>query len=419
MSADPISTDPISEDPMSKDPINQDRVAASHATTGRSKESLHVLTLTPFYPSAADDANGCFVAEPLECLAEQGIRNTVMPVLPFYRARPHSGTTPVPAEWLRYFSWPGGGGLPRAGIFLFAQIENVLRKLHRAEPVDLIHAHGPLPCGHAALLASEKFKIPFVVSVHGLDVFSTVQVTGSAGERCREISMLVYKKACRVICVSGAIQRAILASMGDHPRASVVYNGADPNRFAPATTFPETETILTVGNLIPIKGHELLIRALDAVSKEFPAINLEIIGDGGQRDHLQTLVRHLNLEGRINFRGRQSRAQVAEAMRRCAIFALPSRYEGLGCVYLEAMSCAKPAIGCRGQGIAEIIQNGVNGLLVGTDNEKELAEALCGLLRNPNRARAIGSAARQSILDGLTLKHQAKHLAQIYRECVP
>ena len=58
------------------------------------------------------------------------------------------------------------------------------------------------------------------------------------------------------------------------------------------------------------------------------------------------------------------------------IFALPSRYEGLGCVYLEAMSVGKPVIGCRGQGIADIIQHGTNGFLVGPDNDRELALAL-------------------------------------------
>jgi len=104
-------------------------------------------------------------------------------------------------------------------------------------------------------------------------------------------------------------------------------------------------------------------------------------------------------------------------MRQCAIFALPSRYEGLGCVYLEAMSTAKPVIGCRGQGIAEIIQHGSNGFLVGPDNDRELALAIAMLLRDQNRMRNLGIAARDTILDRLTLNHQAERLARIYREC--
>jgi glycosyltransferase involved in cell wall biosynthesis len=105
-------------------------------------------------------------------------------------------------------------------------------------------------------------------------------------------------------------------------------------------------------------------------------------------------------------------------MRRCTIFALPSRYEGLGCVYLEAMSVGKPAIGCRGQGIAEIIQQGTNGFLVGPDNEKELALVLGMLLRDETIRQNLGRAARDTILDALTLEQQAERLLRIYRECV-
>jgi glycosyltransferase involved in cell wall biosynthesis len=179
-----------------------------------------------------------------------------------------------------------------------------------------------------------------------------------------------------------------------------------------------TQKILSVGNLIPIKGHIHLIRAMAAIAQEFPSLELDIIGDGAERERLATLTRQLRLEDKVHFLGRQSRAQVAEAMRRCTIFALPSRYEGLGCVYLEAMSCGKPAIGCRGQGIAEIIQHGANGFLLERDDEHELASELSQLLREPARAHAVGIAARQTILGGFTLQHQAEDLIRIYRECL-
>jgi glycosyltransferase involved in cell wall biosynthesis len=105
-------------------------------------------------------------------------------------------------------------------------------------------------------------------------------------------------------------------------------------------------------------------------------------------------------------------------MRCCTLFALPSRYEGLGCVYLEAMSAGKPVIGCRGQGIAEIIQQGSNGFLAGPDNEKELTIAIAMLLRDKTRRHNLGVAARETVLERLTLAHQAERLARIYRECV-
>ena len=118
---------------------------------------------------------------------------------------------------------------------------------------------------------------------------------------------------------------------------------------------------------------------------------------------LENLARELKIAERVRFLGRKSRREVAAAMRRCTVFALPSRYEGLGCVYLEAMSVGKPVIGCRGQGIAEIIQHGSNGFLVGPDNEKELTLALAMLLRDEARRRNLGAAARDTILERFTL----------------
>jgi len=168
--------------------------------------------------------------------------------------------------------------------------------------------------------------------------------------------------------------------------------------------------------LIPIKGHELLLRAAAALAAEFPMLHWEIIGDGPERPRLNTLAVQLQIANRVSFRGRQSRRDVAAAMQRCTIFALPSRYEGLGCVYLEAMSTGKPAIGCREQGIAEVIQHGSNGFLVGAGNEKELTLALAMLLRDENRCRNLGAAARDTILDRFTLAHQAESLVRIYRE---
>jgi glycosyltransferase involved in cell wall biosynthesis len=379
---------------------------------------MHVLTLTPFYPAKQDDAAGCFIAEPLEVLAQAGVTNTVLALQPIYRKQVQASESGVPAKWLRYFSFPGNVGLPVAGAFAFARIVGRVRDLHRSSPIDLIHAHGPLPCGHAAMLLGAELGIPYVVSVHGLDAYATEQVGGRAGEWCRRVSQRVYRASRRVICISERVREEVLRGTGQSCRTSVVYNGVDPELFSPASEPRGDKTIvLSVGNLIPIKGHDVLIRAIAAIIGDFPIIELEIIGDGPERQHLEALAQRSGMADRVRFRGRQSRREVAAAMQRCTVFALPSRYEGLGCVYLEAMATEKAVIGCRGQGIAEIIRHGSNGFLVGPDNEKELALALTMLLRDERRRRSMGTAARDTILDRFTLAHQAENLARIYREC--
>lgn len=389
---------------------------SSRSDVGR---DLHVLTLTPFYPSIEDPTNGCFVSEPVDWLAKVGVRNTVFAVQPVYRKRQRASDSGVAAEWLRYFSLPGGFGLPTAGAFVFARIVARVRELHRSQPIHLIHAHAPLPCGHAAMLLSAELGLPYVVSVHGLDAFSTEQVGGRAGEWCRRISQRVYRGSRRVICVSERVREQVLEGTGPGCRTSVVYNGVDTELFSPGSE-PASGglMLLSVGNLIPIKGHEALIRAFASLAADFPDLTLDIIGRGPEQSRLQELTRKLGIDNRVRFLGVQSRQQVAAAMRRCTVFVLPSRYEGLGCVYLEAMSTGKPVIGCRGQGIAEIVQHGSNGFLVGPDNEKELTLALAMLLRDELRRRNLGAAARDTILERFTLAHQADSLARIYRESV-
>jgi hypothetical protein len=390
---------------------------ASEDSTKTPRGPLHVLTITPFYPSEQDDGNGCFVAEPLDALAETGVVSTVFAMQPVYREKLKARGAGVKAEWLRYLSLPGGFGLPTAGAFVFARIVGQARKLHRSRRIDVIHAHAPLPCGHAAMLLGAELGLPFVVSVHGLDAFSTAQVSGRAGEWCRRISQRVYRSSRRVICVSERVRAEVLEGTGASCRTSVVYNGVDPVFFSPgADSSRGAPTVLCVGNLLPIKGHEMLIRAVAPLFADFPGLTLEIIGHGPEQTRLQTLSQQLKIGERLRFLGRQSRRQVAAAMRRCTVFALASRYEGLGCVYLEAMSTGKPVIGCRGQGIAEIIQHGANGFLVGPDNERELTLALAMLLGDEMRRSRLGNTARDTILEKLTLSQQAHSLTRIYGE---
>lgn len=378
---------------------------------------MHVLTLTPFYPTQTDDAKGCFVAEPLASLASLGVVSTVLAAQPVYRPKERPNAAAPAADWIRYPSIPGRWGLASAGAFLFARIVARVREVHRSNPIDIIHAHAPMPCGHAAMLLSRELKLPYIVSVHGLDAYSTNQVPGRAGEWCRRVSQQVFHRAKRVVCISEHVRAEVLGG-GTAVRTSVVYNGVDTGMFSPGEQSPaQAPSILSVGNLIPIKGHETLIRAVASVSTTHPNLRLDIVGDGPEHDRLIELTQQLGLRDRVFFLGRRSRHEVARLQRNCTLFALPSRYEGLGCVYLEAMSSSKVAIGCRGQGIEEIIRHGSSGWLVGPENVKELAAGLTTLLENPALREYIAEQARQTIIHGLTLTQQAEELVRIYREC--
>jgi teichuronic acid biosynthesis glycosyltransferase TuaC len=378
--------------------------------------SVHVLTITPFYPKIGNESGSCFVAEPLAELSKAGVQSTVFAVEPFYRPKPHKSASSAPnAEWYRYPALPGGFGLSSSGSGLFMRLRAPAEKLHASSPIDVIHAHGALPCGHAAALLSHHLNIPFVVTVHGLDAFSSRQVSGWPGAWCMRTSRRVYGAARRVIGVSRHVCDEVQDGTGGLSAASVVYNGVDPSVFTPGRE-PAQAVVLTVGNLIPTKGHELVVHALAALRLEFPDLTWEVIGEGPELNRIRALAERLGVLTRIRFRDRQNRAEVAEACRNCSVFVLPSRYEGLGCVYLEAMASGKVAIGCVGQGIEEVIRHGENGWLVPPNGREELIEGLRVLLRDDSRRRQIGAAARETILQSYTLGHQAQRLLAIYCE---
>jgi teichuronic acid biosynthesis glycosyltransferase TuaC len=393
--------------------------------------ALHVLTLTPFFPSAENEVSGCFVAESLDQLKTLGVDSTVIAVSPMHYARKNPSPSAA-AEWVRYPQLPGNLGLSSAGKLLYARLAAKLRNLHKEKPIDVIHAHTALPCGHAAALLSKDLNVPFVVSLHGLDVFNTCFLDGIPARWRRKVSIDVYRAAQTVICISGRVQEVLRAGASTtgacaETRSTVVYNGVNPNLFSPASSEegPSEEDatenegeggaeILMVGNLLRGKGHELVLRAMAKLRSSFPEICCTIIGEGPDQAQYEALARELNISDRVEFRGRQSRAGVAEAVRRCSVFALPSRYEGLGCVYLEAMSCAKPVIACHGQGIDEVIENGKNGVLIPIDGLEELVQGLTTLLGSAGVRARIGEEARRTIVGKFTLAHQAEQLAAVY-----
>lgn len=379
--------------------------------------ALHVLTLTPFFPSVHNEVSGCFIAEPIEQLKQYGVESSVIAASPIYYPRRQPSPL-APAEWVRYAQVPRNLGLSSAGKLLYARLLGRIRQLHSVKPIDVIHAHAALPCGHAAALISRRLDIPFVVTVHGLDVFNACFRSGVPADWRCNVSVDVYRAARTVICISGKVQEILKTGTPAGTSSVIVHNGVNPTLFSPnsAAMGSSDREILMVGNLLRSKGHELVLRALGDLIPSFPQLQCRIIGEGPDRSHFEAVVRDLGIGQHVYFVGWQSRSEVANAMRRCTVFALPSRNEGLGCVYLEAMSCGKPAIGCRGQGIDEVIEHGKNGWLIPVDGLEPLVQGLSVLLESTELRMRIGTAARQTILDRLTLSHQAQHLATVYRQ---
>ncbi|HVS62090.1 MAG TPA: glycosyltransferase family 4 protein [Thermoanaerobaculia bacterium] len=123
--------------------------------------------------------------------------------------------------------------------------------------------------------------------------------------------------------------------------------------------------------------------------------HLVVAGDGDDSERLQRRAVELGLGDRVTFTGHVSEATLVELYRRCSMFVMPSRGEGFGLVYLEAMRAGKPCIAARGTAAEEIVLDGVTGLLVGADRSDELARAIAKLLGDPETRSRLGAAGAE------------------------
>lgn len=140
------------------------------------------------------------------------------------------------------------------------------------------------------------------------------------------------------------------------------------------------------------KGHDQILEALPGLLATRPDLRLVVAGDGDDRPRLEARAAELGVAPQVLFTGFVSEATLAELYRRCAVFAMPSRGEGFGLVYLEAMRAGRPCVAARASAAAEVVEDGETGLLVDQDDREDLAGALGRLLDEPDLARSLGEA---------------------------
>jgi len=143
------------------------------------------------------------------------------------------------------------------------------------------------------------------------------------------------------------------------------------------------------------KGHREVLAALPAVLARQPEARLVIAGGGDDRERLGELARQRGLAGAVRFTGFVSEATLAELYRRCRALVLPSRDEGFGLVYLEAMRAGKAVVAARGSAAEEIVVPGETGVLVDPGRVEELSGALLSLLQDPERAERLGRSGHE------------------------
>ncbi len=166
--------------------------------------------------------------------------------------------------------------------------------------------------------------------------------------------------------------------------------------------------VLTVGRLVrgaTYKGVDTLIEAVAWAKSGNVPVHLIVVGDGDDLPRLRRRVHECELDECVSFLGAVSDADLHRLYHDCDVFALPSKGEGFGIVFLEAMACGKPCIGGDHGGTPEVIENGRDGYLVQHGDVKQLADRLMRLARDPVLVRHMGERARRKVRERFSLSH--------------
>lgn len=306
----------------------------------------------------------------------------------------------------------------------FSKIYEIVRE----QGVEIIHALGDLSINTvSAALASRITNVPFVYIIQGMAARTDNPLVDALVE--------LYDRTIERL-VAGTARRVVLQSKRLMPRATklgvkksnviTIPAGVDTSYFDPerlevkkkATTLRNelhigrNETVIGfVGRLFPIKGLPYLISAVRQIEHEHPDIVLLIVGDGPQRADLEMMAK--DLKAKTIFAGWQAETSLFYAL--MDIFVLPSLFEGLPNVILEAMAMKKAVVATTTGGNVDLVVDGKNGFLVPTRDDRRMAFALRKLIENGDMRRQMGEINRQMVEENYRWDVVVPKVEELYR----
>ncbi len=347
-----------------------------------------ILVFSTLYPNSVKPGHGIFVETRLKHLLASGEveAKVVAPVPWFPFAGENFGKYAVYAkvpkqenrENINIFH-PRYPVLPKIGmslapISMAAACMPILNQLIKSgRDFDLIDAHYFYPDGVAAAFIARQLGKPFVITARGTDINLIPEYRIP-----RKMILWAASQAAGLITVSSALKARLVELGVDPEKITVLRNGVDLERFSPMEKAAQrselnlpSPLLLSVGNLIESKGHDLVIRSLSLM----PEMHLAIIGEGPERESLQILSSSLGVENRVTFLGSLPQNELPRYYSAADALVLASSREGWANVLLEAMACGTPAIATRVGGNPEVIASPDAGMLIDERTPEAIAEA--------------------------------------------
>lgn len=220
-------------------------------------------------------------------------------------------------------------------------------------------------------------------------------------------------------CSQSMLDRVTTVVPDVESRARVVLNGIDTTRIDPTPLPAGPPCLLLVGRHVPDKGLDVGLRAAALLTGEFPDLQVLLVGNGHEHAALLGLADELGIADRLEATGALPSDAVAACYERATVVAVPSRYpEPFGIVAVEAGLAGRPVVASAAGGLPEVVQDGVNGLLVPQDDPAALAAALAHVLRDRELAGALGAAGRTRAVQRFSMARHTDELESIYRALV-
>jgi glycosyltransferase involved in cell wall biosynthesis len=179
----------------------------------------------------------------------------------------------------------------------------------------------------------------------------------------------------------------------------------------------DPKVIITVSRLVPKNGIDVLIRAVEEVRKEIPDIRCHILGDGPARETLEMCVSRSRLSPNVKFFGALPHEEIPKYLQEADVFVRPSRSEGMGNSFVEALAVSLPIIGTPVGGILDIIRDGETGLFAAVDNPSDCARKILRLLKDREFGRSIAEKGRKMVGEKFSWDAISKNYEKIFREC--
>ena len=301
--------------------------------------------------------------------------------------------------------------LPRSGSWLVP----LSRLISKYQP-DIIHAHK----FKASVLARFTGKLQgkkIITTLHGSPGLWHVpppQKKRNAWINRVTGNMLTDK----IIAVSDEEQRVMIQKEKiKSQKITVIRNG-----LFQADNFPQTKpftkpdiTITTTAHFNAAKGHVDIIAAAPSIITRFPKVRFLWLGAGGLEGQLKQSIADNGLQRSITLRSDVTPAQIPNILAASDVFLLPSRWEGMSYAVLEAMAAALPIVTTNVGGNSTLIQHGRNGLLIKPKNPASMTRAITYLIKNQDEAKAMGSAARQTVISRFSGEIMLEKLHTIYQ----